>query len=59
MRAELFSKDLQEFLRVHEKFESGGRTVPVWILGLDALRMSKQDAGRPKDLDDLAHLPRA
>ena len=45
--------------RVHEKFESGGHTVPVWILGLHALRMSKQDAGRPKDLDDLAHLPRA
>ena len=27
--------------------------VPVWIIGLAALRQAKRAAGRPKDLDDL------
>jgi hypothetical protein len=31
--------------------------VPVWILGLPELRRAKRHAGRPKDLDDLDHLP--
>jgi hypothetical protein len=30
----------------------------VWILGLADLRRSKQDAGRPEDLDHLDHLPK-
>jgi len=31
--------------------------VPVWIIGLAELKRSKREAGRPKDLDDLQHLP--
>jgi hypothetical protein len=43
--------------RIHETIEVGGSRVQVWILGLADLRRSKADAGRPKDLDDLEHLP--
>lgn len=45
--------------RVREAIVVGGATVPVWILGLRDLRRSKEEAGRPKDLDDLQHLPKA
>jgi len=31
----------------------------VFSQGLQDLRRSKEDAGRPKDLDDLQHLPKA
>ena len=34
-----------------------GRQFPVWILGLEDLKRSKREAGRPKDLEDLRHLP--
>ncbi len=43
--------------RVAERITLDGLTVPVWILGLSELRRSKVEAGRPKDLDDLEHLP--
>jgi hypothetical protein len=43
--------------RVAEQITVRGASVPVWILGLDELRRAKRDAGRPKDLDDLDHLP--
>lgn len=43
--------------RVHESIVVDGRQVPVWIVGLADLREAKREAGRPKDLDDLAHLP--
>jgi hypothetical protein len=33
--------------------------VQVWICGLAHLRAMKQAAGRPRDLDDLKHLPDA
>ena len=42
---------------IRETIEVGGATVPVSILGLAELRKAKQSAGRPKDLDDLEHLP--
>jgi hypothetical protein len=44
--------------RVREEITVNGQDVPVWILGLAELRRSKEAAGRPKDLDDLAHLPK-
>jgi len=44
--------------RIFEQITVGGQIVPVWIVGLGALRRSKAEAGRPKDLDDLEHLPR-
>lgn len=43
--------------RVHEQIECGGKRVPVWLLSLENLRRAKRSAGRPKDLDDLDHLP--
>lgn len=43
--------------RVQEQIVVDGKVVPVAILGLRELRRAKQEAGRPKDLDDLAHLP--
>jgi hypothetical protein len=43
--------------RVAEQITVGAQIVPVWIVGLEALRRSKAEAGRPKDLDDLEHLP--
>lgn len=43
--------------RVHESVELDGKRVPVWLLGLEELKRSKREAGRPKDLDDLRHLP--
>lgn len=43
--------------RVHESIEHAGHRVPVWLLGLCELRRSKRAAARPKDLDDLEHLP--
>ena len=46
--------------RVQESIEDeSGRKIPVGVLGLAALRRSKAEAGRPKDLDDLEHLPPA
>lgn len=45
--------------RVRESVVVGSERVPVTILGLADLRRSKRVAGRPKDLDDLAHLPEA
>jgi hypothetical protein len=46
--------------RVLETVEDGhGRKIPIAILGLAALRRAKAEAGRPKDLDDLEHLPPA
>lgn len=43
--------------RVRETISVNGVSVPVWVLGLSDLRRSKREAGRPKDLDDLDHLP--
>lgn len=43
--------------KVREQITVRGTTVPVWIIGLAELRRSKRAAGRPKDLDDLDHLP--
>ncbi len=43
--------------RVHESVEVDGEPVPVWLLGLEELKRSKREAGRPKDLEDLRHLP--
>ncbi len=43
--------------RVHESVEVDGKPVPVWLLGLEELKRSKREAGRPKDLEDLRHLP--
>ena len=40
-----------------DECQGEGLEVPVWILGLADLRRSKREAGRPKDLDDLDHLP--
>jgi hypothetical protein len=44
--------------RIRETITVSGASVPVWILGLSDLRRSKREAGRPKDLDDLDHLPK-
>jgi len=43
--------------RVHEQVDIDGEMVPVWLLGLGELKQSKREAGRPKDLEDLRHLP--
>lgn len=43
--------------RARESIAIRGATVPVWLLSLRDLRTAKRDAGRPKDLDDLEHLP--
>lgn len=40
-----------------EVYDSGG--LPVFILGLADLRRAKRAANRPKDKDDLRHLPPA
>jgi hypothetical protein len=42
--------------RVEESLEVDGERIPIFILGLEHLRKAKRAAGRPKDLDDLAHL---
>ena len=42
--------------RVEEAIQVGDQEVPVFIIGLADLRKTKEQAGRPKDLDDLAHL---
>lgn len=44
--------------RVSEEFSLGNSPVPVFLVSLTDLRRSKVEAGRPKDLDDLDHLPR-
>lgn len=43
--------------RIHESVQFEGEEVPVWLLGLEELKRSKREAGRPKDLEDLRHLP--
>jgi hypothetical protein len=43
--------------RVEESILVGEEQVPVAILSLEHLRRAKTEAGRPKDLDDLEHLP--
>lgn len=45
--------------REEDVIETPRGRVPIFLLGLEDLRRSKQAAGRPKDLDDLAHLPEA
>lgn len=45
--------------RVDASITIGGARVPVHFVGLRELRLAKQEAGRPKDLDDLQHLPKA
>jgi hypothetical protein len=45
--------------RVQSHITVDGVRVPLLILGLQDLRRAKQEAGRPKDLDDLQHLPKA
>ncbi len=45
--------------RVDSQVSVGGVSVPVRFVGLGELRIAKQEAGRPKDLDDLAHLPKS
>ena len=49
--------DLAWASRIEFQVEVDGRPVPVWILGLEDLKRSKREAGRPKDLEDLRHLP--
>ncbi|HEX6811353.1 MAG TPA: DUF6036 family nucleotidyltransferase [Planctomycetota bacterium] len=44
--------------RVQEQILVKGEQIPVSIVGLGELRRSKREAGRPKDLDDLEHLPK-
>ncbi len=44
--------------RVRSQFTMDGAVVPVWVVGLADLRLAKQEAGRPKDLEDLKNLPR-
>ena len=43
--------------RIHEQITVDGVSVPIWILGLEELKRSKREAGRPKDLEDLRQLP--
>lgn len=43
--------------RVHESVTVDGAQIPVWLLGLEDLKRSKREAGRPKDLEDLRYLP--
>lgn len=43
--------------RVSERITVDGAPVQIWILGLEDLKRSKRDAGRPKDLEDLRQLP--
>jgi hypothetical protein len=43
--------------RIQESMQVRGQTVPVWLIDLSGLRQTKRDAGRPKDIDDLEHLP--
>lgn len=43
--------------RVSETIVVAGAQVPISIIGLSDLRRSKMEAGRPKDIDDLDHLP--
>ncbi len=45
--------------RVQESIEVGAGKVAVNLIGLADLRKTKQEAGRPKDLDDLCHLRQA
>ena len=45
--------------RVQSHIMLDGVRVPLFIIGLQELRRAKQEAGRPKDLDDLQHLPKA
>ncbi|HEX5050833.1 MAG TPA: hypothetical protein VFZ65_03595 [Planctomycetota bacterium] len=45
--------------RVESFLTVDGDRVPFHVLGLEELRRAKQEAGRPKDLDDLQHLPKA
>jgi predicted nucleotidyltransferase len=42
--------------RVRDSLRVGRTNVPLPIIGLDDLILSKRAAGRPKDLDDVAHL---
>ena len=42
--------------RLNEKMRLGSRSVTLPIIALPDLLQSKRDAGRHKDLDDLAHL---
>jgi len=44
--------------RVNDSLAVGVTPIPVSIIGLSDLRRSKREAGRPKDLDDLDHLPK-
>jgi hypothetical protein len=43
--------------RVRAEIPTDRGPMPVWIIGLAELRQAKVEAGRPKDLDDLGHLP--
>jgi hypothetical protein len=45
--------------RVDVSITVGGAVVPVRFVGLRELRLAKEEAGRPKDIDDLQHLPKA
>lgn len=40
-----------------ERITVDGAPVQIWILGLEELKRSKREAGRPKDLEDLRQLP--
>ncbi|MBL8728170.1 MAG: hypothetical protein JNM25_07065 [Planctomycetes bacterium] len=55
LRTVAFSQAWQN--RVREQITVNRSVVPVWIIGLAELRQAKREAGRPKDLDDLDHLP--
>jgi hypothetical protein len=46
-------QDFKEFLRLLNEIDS----VPVRLIPLSDLRRNKRASGRPKDLDDLEHLP--
>ncbi|MCU0865848.1 MAG: hypothetical protein MUC36_18855 [Planctomycetes bacterium] len=43
--------------RIEFRVALDGSSVPVWIVSLEDLKRSKREAGRPKDLEDLRHLP--
>jgi predicted nucleotidyltransferase len=43
--------------RIESHITVDGDRVPIAIIGLQDLRQAKREAGRPKDLDDLRHLP--
>jgi len=42
--------------RVAARLETRAESIPLFYIGIDALRRNKRATGRPRDLDDLEHL---